>query len=229
MNILSVAPIAVPGPVPVHRRPCPELAFPSAAERAERSRARCGRRSWSCSSTSCRLTLADGRSRARGRGPLPGVRRARAVLDVVPQRVRGARLDRARAAGRSWTATTRPRASCRSPPTTPPACSRCSAATHRMNVSEEATAVCPRGLCEDPRLDGAVRRAHAVDGLGPRPRLAAHGRARGARGAAAVGVRRPGATSRERAPSVREQPHRRPRAALRRLDPGDLAAAPGRS
>ena len=24
--------------------------------------------------------------------------------------------------------------------------------THRMNVSEEATALCPRGLCEDPRL-----------------------------------------------------------------------------
>ena len=35
--------------------------------------------------------------------------------------------------------------------------------THRMNVSEEATALCPRGLCEDPRLaEPYTERMHSM-------------------------------------------------------------------
>ncbi len=95
--------------------------------------------------------------------------------------------------------------------------------THRMNVSEEATAVCPRSLCEDPRLAPAVRRTHEVDGRGPRPRVAAHGVAAGDREAAGVGVRQLGQLRRrsERAQQRHRarEPRRQPQGPLRRLGP----------
>ena len=78
-----------------------------------------------------------------------------------------------------------------------------------------------------PASRRAVRRAHEVDGLGPRPRLAAHGLAGRARGEAAVGVRQLGQLRRRSGrPEQREragQPHCRPQGALRRLGPGDNA------
>ena len=101
----------------------------------------------------------------------------RADLNVVPQRVRGVRLDRARAAVRSWTATTRPRASCRSPADhrQPVHAVRQDAPDERLRGGHRAV---PARAVRGPASRGALRRAHEVDGLGPRPRLAAHGLAR---------------------------------------------------
>ena len=49
------------------------------------------------------------------------------------------------------------------------------AKTHRLNVSEEATSVCSRDLCEDTRARRAVRRPHLVDERGPRAGVAPRG------------------------------------------------------
>ena len=47
-----------------------------------------------------------------------------------------------------------------------------------MNVSEEATSVCPRDLCKDERLDEPYVDRMSVDVRRPRPRLGARGRRR---------------------------------------------------
>ncbi len=61
--------------------------------------------------------------------------------------------------------------------------------THRLNVSEEATTVCSRDLCEDQRLDESYPQADEVDERGPRAGLAARGLAAGHGGGPDVGVR----------------------------------------
>ena len=48
--------------------------------------------------------------------------------------------------------------------------------SHSMNVSEEATTVCPRDLCKDDAPGRAVRGPDQVDDRRPGPGLPAHGR-----------------------------------------------------
>ena len=79
------------------------------------------------------------------------------------------------------------------------------AKSHRMNVDEEATAVCSRRPVHEQDRRGGVPEAHVVDGRGPRARVAACGLAAG----------------------DREQPHERlgELGQLRRRRPDDRAGA----
>ena len=112
----------------------------------------------------------------------------------------------ARRCRRSWTATCPRRARCPPPPSTPTASSPCSARATAMNVSEEATSVCPRDLCEDARLDEPFvdRLTSMTEDLGPG--LRARGLAPRDRGATCRRCRRPGASSAATAGAAARRP-----------------------
>ena len=72
---------------------------------------------------------------------------------LVPQRLLDLRLHLARRSRRSWTATCPTKGTLPTSSEHPNSLFTLLGKSHRMNVSEEATTVCPRDLCDDARLD----------------------------------------------------------------------------
>ena len=145
------SPLVFLGALPVQRLDL-GARLPRRGQGAHDRRRHAGGRSWSCCSTSCRRT----RSSTRRASSTPSASRASASSPRTPPGsrtpTRSTTPPSARSR-RSWTATCPRRTSSRSRPTTRTASSRCSARRTGMNVSEEATTVCSRDLCDDERLD----------------------------------------------------------------------------
>ena len=98
--------------------------------------------------------VAARRRRQGRRRALPGLRRSSPrTATWFPQRPLDLRLDLEGACRRSWTATTPRRASLPTSSEHPNSIFALLGKSHTMNVSEEATTVCPRDLCKDARLD----------------------------------------------------------------------------